>query len=176
MQSMSSPHEHRKRKAHRLASAVYAATEYEFYFTVCARHQGEPFRDPRLAEIVIESLLWTKRHYRWLLFCYCLMPDHLHFVCRLTESDVRQLNAGARGIEQEGVLDHLGRFKSYTTSQSWKLGLSGKLWQKSGYDRVLDMERPFVEVVEYALNNPVRKGLVSVWEEWPYSKIVDPWW
>ncbi|NUQ66562.1 MAG: transposase [Pirellulales bacterium] len=173
---MSSFDQYPQRKRHRLPAAVYATTEYEYYATICARHQGEPFRDPRLAKKVIESLLWTKEEYKWLLFCYCLMPDHVHFVCRLTDEDVKRINAGARGVQAEGVLDHLGRFKSYTTNQSWKLGLSGKLWQKSSYDRVLDLEHPFIEVVEYTLNNPVRKELVRVWEEWPYARIVDPWW
>lgn len=173
---MAQPHGLRQRKGHRLAPQVYAATEYEFHFTVCARHQGEPFRNARLAETIIDSLLWTRGHCQWVLFCYCLMPDHLHFVCRLTESQVRQIDAGARGVQAEGGLDHLGRFKSYTTNQSWKMGVSGKLWQKSSYDRVLDMERPFLEVVEYALDNPVRKGLVKDWREWPFSRIVDPWW
>jgi REP element-mobilizing transposase RayT len=165
-----------QRKRHRLDLALYATTAYEYFFTVCARHQGEPFRNPALANSVIESLLWTRTHYHWSLFCYCLMPDHLHFLCRLTEADVKLINAGARGIQQEGVLDHLGRFKSFTTKQSWKLGLRGPLWQKSSYDRVLDLQRPFEEVAEYTLNNPVRKGLVVDWAEWPYAKIVDPWW
>jgi hypothetical protein len=80
------------------------------------------------------------------------------------------------GQQVEGALDHLGRFKSFTTRVSWKLGFRGPLWQKSSYDRVMDMERPFEEVVKYVLNNPVRKGLVGVWEEWAYSRIVDPWW
>lgn len=173
---MSSPDELRQRKRHRLAPAGYATTEYEYYFTVCARHQGEPFRKRDLADAVVDALLWTKNRYQWLLFCFCLMPDHLHFVCRLTENKVRQVNAGAGGLQDEGVLDHLARFKSYTTSQSWKLGFSGKLWQKSSFDRVLDLDRPFAEVVEYVLSNPVRKELVRDWQEWPYAKIVDPWW
>jgi REP element-mobilizing transposase RayT len=135
-----------------------------------------PFRDERLAKIVVESLLWSKRTYNWLLFCYCLMPDHLHFVCRLTSSDAKMISGGARGVQVEGILDHLGRFKSYTTGQAWKLGMSSKLWQRSSYDRVLDLERPFVEIVEYTLENPVRKGLAARWEDWPYSRIVDPWW
>ena len=168
--------DHPQRRRHRLPAAAYATTEYEYCFTVCAREQGEPFRNPRLAKKVVESLLWTKRNYEWHLFCYCLMPDHLHFVCRLTDRDAALINAGARGVQLEGVLDHLGRFKSYTTSQAWRLGLSGRLWQKSSYDRLLDLERPFLEVVQYTLNNPVRKELVLQWEEWPYSGIVDPWW
>ena len=80
------------------------------------------------------------------------------------------------GIVPEGVLDHLGRFKSFTTNAAWKFGFRGALWQKSSYDRVFDMEKPFEEVVQYVLDNPVRKGLVADWEQWPYAKIVDPWW
>jgi REP element-mobilizing transposase RayT len=165
-----------ERKTHRLSTAVYAATGYEFHFTVCARHQGTPFTNRLLADKVIESLFWTKAKYQWLLYCYCLMPDHLHFVCRLSERDVKTMNAGARGMVPEGVLDHLGRFKSFTTNASWKLGYHGALWQKSSFDRVLDMEKPFEDVVQYILHNPVRIQLVADWTEWPYSMIVDPWW
>jgi REP-associated tyrosine transposase len=164
-----------QRKLHRLPNAVYACTGHEFHFTVCARHQGEPFRNEKLAEAVIESLLWTRNEYSWVLFCYCLMLDHLHFICRLTDEQVRRINAGARGEVDEGVLDHLGRFKSYTTNRSWKLGFSGKLWQRNSYDRVLDLEKPFLEIVQYVLDNPVRKGLVTDWRDWPYSAIVDHW-
>ena len=125
-----------KRKLHRLHPDAYTTTQYEYSFTVCSRHQGEPFRKPALAETIIQSLLWTKRQYNWLLFCYCLMPDHLHFVCRLTREGLKVVNAGIRGWQQEGVLDHLARFKSYTTNQSWKHGFHGKLWQKSSYDQI----------------------------------------
>jgi REP element-mobilizing transposase RayT len=164
------------RKLHRLPAKAYATTGCEYFFTICARRQGKPFNITNLADVVIQSLLWTRQKYGWLLFCYCLMPDHLHFVCRLTHDDFRLLNAGARGWQPEGVLDHLARFKSYTTNQSWRLGCCGKLWQKSSYDRVLDLQRPFEEVVQYTLENPQRSGLVDDWQHWPYAQIVDPWW
>lgn len=104
------------------------------------------------------------------------MPDHLHFVCRLPNEEPKTVNRGILGEGSEGILDHVARFKSYTTSASWKLGCSGLLWQKSSYDRIVDLEKPFNEIVEYVLNNPVRKGLVRDWQDWPYAKIVDPWW
>ncbi|MEX2142036.1 MAG: transposase [Pirellulales bacterium] len=164
------------RKSHRLSAAVYATTDYEYHFTVCARHQGQPFTNEQMAESVIDSLLWTRTKRNWLLFCFCLMPDHLHFVCRLTDKEVRLINHGVRGYQPEGILDHLANFKSYTTNQSWRLGFQGKLWQKGSYDRVIDLDWPFGEVVEYVLNNPVRKGLVRNWQDWKYSQIVDQWW
>jgi REP element-mobilizing transposase RayT len=143
------------RKRHRLTPGAYASSAYEYYFTVCARQQGQPFNNASLADEVVGSLIWTRNHYGWVLFCYCVMPDHLHFICRLPEKSCKLTNAGARGIVVDGVLEQLGRFKSYTTSQSWKLGLSGKLWQKSSYDRVFDLHRPFEEVAAYVLENPV---------------------
>ena len=125
---------------------------------------------------MIDSLHWTRNEYRWLLFCYCLMPDHLHFVCRLKKDSVKIVNAGPRGIQIEGVLDHLARFKSYTTTESWKHGFQGPLWQQSSFDRVFDLAKPLEEVIEYTLENPVRKRLVADWQQWPHAKIVDPWW
>jgi hypothetical protein len=76
----------------------------------------------------------------------------------------------------ESVFDHLARFKSFTTNKSWQLGYAGPLWQKSSFDRVFDLAKPVEEVIEYSLENPERKQLVADWQDWPYSKIVDPWW
>ena len=155
--------------------SVYSFTGHEFHFTICSRHQGEPFRNKKLASAVTESLLWTKKRYKWWLFCYCLMPDHLHFVCRLTDAHCRRVNSGIRGFQPESVLDHIARFKSYTTSRSWEFGFKDRLWQKSSYDRVLDLEQPLEEVLQYVLDNPVRKELVKQWDEWAYSSIIDSW-
>ena len=165
-----------ERSLHRLKPAVYANASLAFHFTLCARHQDKPFLNSSLAEKIIESLLWTKERYSWRLFCFCLMPDHLHFLCRLSETEEKLVNAGARGILPEGVLDHVARFKSFTTQESWKLNFRGKLWQKQSYDRVFDLDWPFEQVAQYILDNPVRRGLAKQWDEWPYSRIVDPWW
>jgi REP element-mobilizing transposase RayT len=163
-----------QRKRHRLPVDSYILTDNAYFFTVCARHQGKPFRNPDLARTVVDSLIWTRNKYQWKLYCYCLMPDHMHFVCRPTVSG-GFINAGSRGFLPESTLDHLARFKSFTTSASWKHGFSGPLWQRSSFDVILDETRPFEVVAGYVLENPVRKQLVADWTMWPFSGIVDEW-
>ncbi|MCC7210600.1 MAG: hypothetical protein IT451_02000 [Candidatus Brocadia sp.] len=45
----------------------------------------------------------------------------------------------------------------------------GKFWQTSFYDHFLRKEEDVRDTVMYVLNNPVRKGLVAEWREYPYS-------
>jgi len=163
-------------KLHRLALEQYTFSDRDFFFTICARNQGQPFLNPVLAECVIASLLWTRERYQWQLFCYCLMPDHLHFIIRLPHGERITYSAGVRGQSLEGALEQIARFKSYTTTQCWwKFGGHHKLWQKSSYDRVIRENDNVEDAVFYVLNNPVRKGLVQYWEQYPYAAIVDQW-
>ncbi len=168
--------EQREHKKHRLPIECYAVSDCEFFLTLCARHLTRPFTNPALATAIIEALLWRKRKHDWALFCYCLMPDHLHFIVQLRSQHDRLVSAGARGVVPEGILDHVGNFKKYTTTQLWwKMGGTGQLWQRSSYDRVIRYNKSIEPAVYYVLNNPVRKGLVQDWQQYPYSAIVDPW-
>ena len=163
------------RKTHRLYPECYAGRESKYFFTLCARDKGTPFADHRLADKIVESLLWCRKRYGWILFCYCLMLDHLHLVMAAYERQDCQSNAGARGIVEKGILEEIGEFKSYTTRIWWKHGGQGPLWQKSSYDHIFRYSESVQAAAWYVLNNPVRKGLVENWEQYPYSAIVDSW-
>lgn len=164
-----------ERKIHRLPADSYADAESKYVFTLCARHHGQPFTNPGLAKAVIDSLLWRMDRDGWLPYCYCLMPDHLHFLAGLPLSKLEIINAGARGAPPKGILEQIGRFKSFTTTQIWwRFGGTGALWQKSSYDQVIRWNDSVEAVIDYILNNPVRKGIVARWEDYPYSGRVLP--
>jgi REP element-mobilizing transposase RayT len=168
--------EDRARKKHRLPLESYSQSDCEYFFTICARGQGNPFTHHALARAIVDALLWRRNHHNWRLYCYCLMPDHLHFIVQLPDIEARLTNAGARGVVPYGILDHIADFKRYTTTQVWwKLGGRGALWQRSSYDRVLRYNESVDEAVQYVLNNPVAKGIVDRWEDYPYAAIVDTW-
>ena len=93
----------------RLAGFDYSDQNHVFFVTICARHLRQPFADRSLAKEVIESLLFLLRRRDWRLYCYCLMPDHLHLA-----------------LSPEPHKDDLSRllqqFKSFTTRLAWQHG------------------------------------------------------
>ena len=164
------------RRRHRLPLESYADPHRIFMFTLCARQHGAPFTRDVLASDVVEALLWRKERHAWIMYCYCLMPDHLHFVVQPSQTKPRIHNAGARGWLAAGLLDQISAFKRYTTSQVWhKHGGTGPLWQRSSYDHALRADEGIDGAVHYVLNNPVRRGIVARWEDYPYSAVVDQW-
>ena len=155
-----------RRKAIRLKNFDYSNSDYVYFITICARHLSSPFSDSRLAHEVLKVLLSLREQGRIFLYCYCLMPDHLH-------TAMSPCISSRRG-RSEDLSQLIGDFKSYTTRLSWKHGVKGKLWQRSFYDHIGRRGEDLVAICEYILNNPARKGLVEDPNNWPYSGLLDP--
>ncbi len=45
----------------------------------------------------------------------------------------------------------------------------GVRWRKDYYDHVIRTREDIASQVRYILDNPVRKGLVSSWQEYPFK-------
>ncbi|MCB9171806.1 MAG: transposase [Ardenticatenales bacterium] len=110
---------------------------------------------PPLAIIITNALHYRHSQGIWRLHCYCLMPDHLHFLAT---------------PRTKPVADLTGEFESYTTNLAWKLDIYGKLWQRSFHDRLVRADEMAIKVA-YILNNPVHAGLVDRWQDWPWSFV-----
>jgi len=145
----------------RLRNFDYSDPNHVYFLTICARHLSFPFLNAALADEVISSLHHLRRGKGIPLYCYCLMPDHLHMVVSPSES------TGSVSKVVQG-------FKSFTTRRAWGHGIKGKLWQKSFYDHIVRKEEDLRSICEYILANPVRRGLVGKAEDWPYSGLPDP--
>ena len=152
---------HRPWRQRRLPNFDYSDPDHAYFVTVCARHGTAPFTDARLATRVIDSLGWLRLNRAILLYAYCLMPDHLHLLLRLTS---RQWNLG----------DIVGSFKKFSTKQSWALGFTGHLWQDRFYDHIVRKGEDGHQIAAYIEHNPVRKGLVAVATEYALSGFPDP--
>ena len=150
-----------QRKTLRLKHFNYSNPNYVYFLTICARHLSEPFCNTELADEVVDSLHYIRKDKSISLYCYCLMPDHLHMVISPSHTS-------------GSVSNIIQRFKSFTTKIGWKYGVKGKLWQKSFYDHIIRKEEDLNKICEYILANPVRKGLVAGPDDWRYSDLLDP--
>ena len=77
------------------------------------------------------------------------MPNHVHFICTIT-----QLRATARVAPTLGRI--VGAVKSLAANQCRAAGLSGTLWQRGYYEHVIRNEGDYREIWEYIVNNPAR--------------------
>jgi len=83
------------------------------------------------------------------------MPDHVHMFVRLDD-----------GL----TLSQTVRLIKRTVSAAVGGGAGkGSLWQRGFFDHLLRHGESYAEKWEYVEQNPVRAGLVSSAEEWPYQ-------
>jgi|SRR5579884_361085 len=145
----------------RLRHFDYRDSAPAYHVVICANRPHRPFTDPRLATAIISSLHWLREHRAVQIYAYCLMPDHLHLLLRLTRPDWT-------------LSQIIGAFKSYTTKVGRELGHGRYLWQRRFYDHILRQSEDAVGRGEYSRQNPVRAGLVEDAEAYPYSGYLDP--
>ena len=117
--------------------------------TVCSKD-----RAPWLATDEVHTILrdvWQQAD-TWLMGRYVIMPDHIHFF------------AGWTGQEIE-----LDNWITYWKSQFSKQHRQPVYrWQTDHWDTRMRTVAIYEEKWVYVLNNPVRHGLVTRAEDWPY--------
>ena len=152
----------RYRKRLHLKDFDYRGSSYVYFVTMCTANKQPYFLDSRMAKIIEDEMTFRKEKKEIKLFCYCIMPDHLHLLFSLTSDFQKRLQ------------DWVSAFKRFTAKASFALYDVRPLWQKNFYDHVVREDESLLEIAKYIIQNPVRKGIVSKWESYPYSRMVDP--
>ena len=101
-----------------------------------------------VAQLLLDSLIYYDTIGQWYLWTAAVMPDHVHFIATFNLD---------RGIES--------RLIAWKRYQSKTLGLE---FQRDYFEHRLRNDDEYVEKAAYINDNPVRKGLVSRPEDWPY--------
>jgi putative transposase len=123
---------------------------------------------PEIAGIVKEAL-----HYRdgkvFDLHAFCIMSNHVHAVFEpLSKSEWH--SDLARSECHSDLPAIMQSLKRHTARQAnLILGREGAFWQDESYDHVIRDGEEYTRIVNYILENPVKAGLVSRCEEWPWT-------
>jgi putative transposase len=123
--------------------------EVVYFITICVAGRHQVLNTPQVFTTVKN---YCAANPGWQTLAAVVMPDHLHGLVSPLDRDapIIQFSAG------------LKRFVRRTVNPEWK-------WQEGVFDRLLRREESAEAKWLYMRENPVRAGLVTRWEDWPYS-------
>ena len=128
-------------------------TDHSHFITFSCRGRKPYLDSPAARDLVVDGLARTQDHYRFLVYGFCVMPEHVHVL--LTEPEVKTV---AEVIK------------------SWKLSVTLRqpvrpFWEQRYYDFNVRTETKRVEKLRYTHRNPVKRGLVQRPEDWRWSSF-----
>lgn len=137
-----------------------------------------------------DNLFLDKENYRFFLsryfkytssilstHAYCLMPNHIHFMVRVLESEMilnhpknKKLKKDNSSTIPQFLSKQVGNmFNSYTKSFNKYHYRRGSLFERPFGRSLIQTEEYFTQLVIYIHRNPVTHGFVNDIYDWPYS-------
>lgn len=142
------------------------------------------FIRPTYGEILLESFTYCRNNLGMEVFCWCIMPSHVHLIFRTNEKSPQMV---------------LGRFKEHTSKQlvkaikentkesrrEWMLWMFKRagakssnvkeyqFWQHDNHPIELWSAEVIEQKADYIHYNPVVAGFVNEPHEWRYSSAID---
>jgi putative transposase len=139
----------RKSLPHEIPLWVDPAKE-NYFVTICCDPRGKnQLALAKTGEAILETIAHRNDGGVWFVQLAVLMPDHVHLLVSFPEIEKR-------------VQTVVSKWKEWTAKT---LGIR---WQRDFFEHRLRREESLHEKADYILENPVRAGLVSRWEDWPY--------
>jgi len=147
--------------------------QFCFFVTTTCKDWLNLFIVDKYYEIICESISFVNIKFKASILAYVIMPNHLHIVVyfgiknNLSDymRDFKKFTSGEirRMLEQDNQIELLNKIKYDFREQKFKV------WQ----DRFDDVFLESIDIVETKINyiheNPVKKGLVKLPEDYKYS-------
>jgi len=150
----SAPHARNLRKGRHSQPGTY------YFLTTTVAGRRKIFTDLDNAITVLDTIRWLRDANRFAVDAAVVMPDHLHLIGQLGKFTLART---------------MHTLKSYSARRIAAAGVATPVWQKGYYDHALRDDEDYRSKVQYVLENPVRAGLVSRAERYPFV-IFPGWW
>ncbi len=136
-----------------LAPNLYVGLN-RYHLRFCTEERRAIFTKGAAVDLLREQIARAATEEQISVVVYCFMPDHLHLLVEGTTdaSDCRRFVTRAK---QYSGYHHARRFGE-------------RLWQRYSYDSVLRDDELTAVVAKYILANPIRAGLVTRVEDYPF--------
>jgi REP element-mobilizing transposase RayT len=120
-----------------------------------AQHGPSFLRQPEIASMVVDAIhAGAKRFRRYDLHSFAVMSNHVHLLV----------------TSKTPLAVWLRSLKGFTGHRALRmLNIPGPFWQDESYDRLVRNDEEFSRILRYIEWNPVKAGLVSLPEDFPWS-------
>ena len=123
-----------------------------YLVTAVTAERRSLFQVTATAELLLKTILDYRSQGKFLLHAFVIMPDHFH-----------ALITPAPDVSLEKAMQFIkGGF-------SFRLKSKRDVWMRSFNESQVSSEEKFLNCVRYIEENPVRRGLASTPEEYPFS-------
>ena len=126
-----------------------------FFVTACTHQRRQLLADGSVHETFREFARRATEHGVW-VGRYVLMPDHLHLFV-------------SSAPEAAGLSAWMKSLKNTLSKTLRQQRIPTPHWQKGFFDHVLRSEESYLEKWQYVALNPVRAGLVTKPDDWPFQ-------
>jgi REP-associated tyrosine transposase len=146
-----------------------------FHFITFSCYRRQPLLTKHGAARMFEQALEEARiKYGFFVFGYVVMPEHVHLL--VSEPERATLATAIKAIKQSVARRqvNLGSQQTHPHNQKkvvWGTQKQGTqhFWQPRYYDFNVFTDDKRVEKLQYMHHNPVKRGLVELPEQWPWS-------
>lgn len=128
---------------------------FPYFVTSKTRFNREVFTTKENADRLLSCFYYGREKGWYYLLSFVIMPHHFHIILVPQERNISEAIKGIKGYS--------------STVINRATGKSGSLWQEGFYDYIIDGEDKLVTKARYIEENPVRKGLTSEAQSYPYS-------
>ena len=125
-----------------------------YFLTFCVSHRSRVFADADVVALVLSQFSKTAAEYGFAVLAYCFMPDHVHLL--------------VAGITDASDLQRFVKMAKQRAGGVYARRHGRALWQEGYFERVLRENDDGLECARYIVDNPVRAGLVTSPEDYPF--------
>ncbi|MCT2537157.1 transposase [Aquibacillus koreensis] len=129
-----------------------------FYHVVCrGNHREALFKEEEDFETFLYILEQVNKRHPFELAAFCLMTNHFHLQIRSQKQEISKVMALVN--------------RRYASYFNMKYFLSGHLFEKRYYDKIIPNEQGMLEVSRYIHLNPLEAGMVKRPEDYRWSSF-----
>ena len=133
--------------------------DYRPHFVTFCTHQRWIL--PDFARQIVQDCCLHDNNVKMSLYVSVVMPDHVHMIFTpLINQETQEIHSLAN------IMDAIKGASSHKINHT--SARKGRVWQAESFDHVLRSSESLDAKVAYILANPVRRGLVSRWEDYPW--------